>query len=139
VVEADIRGFFDNLSHEWLMRMLAERIDDEPFLRLIKKWLKAGVLDTDGQVLRPGKWVRRKVASSLRCWRMCTCTTRWICGSRESFSAVVEAGRFYIVTPTTLSAALDEQKKPSGSTTSWKNGYGNAGWNWRIQNTGHTV
>ena len=29
---------------------LAERIDDEPFLRLIKKWLTAGVLDTDGQV-----------------------------------------------------------------------------------------
>jgi RNA-directed DNA polymerase len=53
VVEADIRGFFDNLSQQWLMRMLAERIDDEPFLRLIKKWLKAGVLDTDGQVLRP--------------------------------------------------------------------------------------
>jgi len=53
VVEADIRGFFDNLSHQWLMRMLAERIDDEPFLRLIKKWLKAGVLDTDGKVLRP--------------------------------------------------------------------------------------
>jgi group II intron reverse transcriptase/maturase len=53
VAEADIRGFFDNLSHQWLMRMLAERIDDEPFLRLIKKWLKAGVLDTDGKVLRP--------------------------------------------------------------------------------------
>jgi RNA-directed DNA polymerase len=51
-VEADIKGFFDNLSHEWLMRMLA-RIHDEPFLRLIKKWLKAGVLDTDGKVLRP--------------------------------------------------------------------------------------
>jgi retron-type reverse transcriptase len=32
---------------------LAERIDDEPFLRLIKKWLKAGVLDTDGKVWRP--------------------------------------------------------------------------------------
>ena len=44
---------FDNLSHEWLMRMLAERIDDEAILRLIKKWLKAGVLDTDGKVLRP--------------------------------------------------------------------------------------
>jgi retron-type reverse transcriptase len=53
LVEADIKGFFDNLSHEWLMRMLAERVDDEPFLRLIKKWLKAGVLDTDGKVLRP--------------------------------------------------------------------------------------
>ncbi len=53
VVEADIKGFFDNLSHEWLMRMLAERIDDQPTLGLIKKWLKAGVLDTDGKVLRP--------------------------------------------------------------------------------------
>jgi RNA-directed DNA polymerase len=53
VVEADIKGFFDNLSHEWLMRMLAERIDDQAILRLIKKWLKAGVLDTNGKVLRP--------------------------------------------------------------------------------------
>lgn len=53
VVEADIKGFFDHLSHEWLIRMLSERIDDEPLLRLIKKWLKAGVLDTDGKVLRP--------------------------------------------------------------------------------------
>lgn len=53
VVEADIKGFFDNLSHEWLMRMLAERIDDQAILRLIQKWLKAGVLDTDGKVLRP--------------------------------------------------------------------------------------
>jgi len=53
VVEADIKAFFDNLSHEWLMRMLAERIDDQAILRLIKKWLKAGVLDTDGKVIRP--------------------------------------------------------------------------------------
>jgi group II intron reverse transcriptase/maturase len=53
VVEADIKGFFDNLSHDWLMRMLAERIDDQAILRLIKKWLKAGVLDTNGKVLRP--------------------------------------------------------------------------------------
>src|SRR6266852_3574081 len=53
VVEADIKSFFDNLSHEWLMRMLTERIDNQAILRLIKKWLKAGVLDTDGKVLRP--------------------------------------------------------------------------------------
>ena len=53
VVEADIRGFFDNLQHEWLVRMLEERIEDGAFLRLIQKWLKAGVLDTDGQVLHP--------------------------------------------------------------------------------------
>ena len=69
LVEADIKGFFDNLSHEWLMRMLTKRIDDEPFLRLIKKWLKAGVLDTDGNVLRPESGTPlHRVALSLRCW-----------------------------------------------------------------------
>lgn len=53
VVEADIRGFFDNLDHDWLMRMLAQRISDTSFLRLIRKWLKAGILDTTGMVLDP--------------------------------------------------------------------------------------
>jgi RNA-directed DNA polymerase len=52
-VEADIKGFFDNINHDWLIRMLEERIDDKPFLRLIRKWLKAGILDTDGQVVHP--------------------------------------------------------------------------------------
>ena len=53
VVEADIKGYFDHIDHERLMEMLRLRIDDRPFLRLIEKWLKAGVLDTDGQVLHP--------------------------------------------------------------------------------------
>jgi group II intron reverse transcriptase/maturase len=53
VVEADIQGFFDNINHDWMMQMLEERIEDGAFLRLIKKWLKAGVLDTNGQVLHP--------------------------------------------------------------------------------------
>ncbi len=53
LVEADIKGFFDNLNHELLLDMLAERIDDKALLWLIKKWLDAGVLDTDGRVLHP--------------------------------------------------------------------------------------
>ena len=53
VVEADIQGFFDNIDHSWMIQMLEERIEDGAFLRLIKKWLQAGVLDTDGQVLHP--------------------------------------------------------------------------------------
>jgi RNA-directed DNA polymerase len=53
VVEADIKGFFDNISHEWMLRMLAERIEDGAFLRLIGKWLKAGVLEEDGKVVHP--------------------------------------------------------------------------------------
>lgn len=51
VVEADIKGFFDNLDHDRLLAMLAERIDDQALLRLIGKWLKAGVLDTNGEVI----------------------------------------------------------------------------------------
>lgn len=53
VVEADIKGFFDNIDHDWMLRMLKERIDDKSFLRLIEKWLKAGILDTDGAVIHP--------------------------------------------------------------------------------------
>jgi RNA-directed DNA polymerase len=53
VVEADIKGFFDNIEHDWMMRMLGERIEDGAFLRLIRTWLRAGVLDTDGQILHP--------------------------------------------------------------------------------------
>jgi group II intron reverse transcriptase/maturase len=53
VVEADITKFFDTIDHDWMVRMLEERIDDGARLRLVQKWLKAGGLDTDGQVLHP--------------------------------------------------------------------------------------
>lgn len=53
VVEADIKGFFDNINHDWMIRMLAERVDDRALLWLIRKWLKAGVLDRDGKVMHP--------------------------------------------------------------------------------------
>jgi group II intron reverse transcriptase/maturase len=53
IVEADIKGFFDNIEHDWLLKMLEIRIDDKAFLNLIRKWLKAGVLDTDGRVISP--------------------------------------------------------------------------------------
>lgn len=53
IVEADIKGFFDNIDHKWMIRMLEERINDRPFLRLIQKWLRAGILDTSGKVIHP--------------------------------------------------------------------------------------
>jgi RNA-directed DNA polymerase len=45
VLDADIRAFFDSISHAWLMRFLEHRIGDRRLLRLIGKWLWAGVLD----------------------------------------------------------------------------------------------
>jgi group II intron reverse transcriptase/maturase len=53
VVEADIKGFFDNIDHDWLLRMLEERVNDKPFLGLIDTWLKAGILERDGTILHP--------------------------------------------------------------------------------------
>jgi group II intron reverse transcriptase/maturase len=51
VYEADIRGYFTHLNHEWLQTMIRHRIADPVILRLIGKWLKAGVM-TDGVLVR---------------------------------------------------------------------------------------
>jgi RNA-directed DNA polymerase len=50
ILDADIRGFFDHLSHEWLMKFVEHRVTDKRILRLISKWLKAGVSEE-------GKWL----------------------------------------------------------------------------------
>ncbi len=49
IVEADIKGFFDNVDHNWLMKFLKHRVGDKRVLRLIKRFLKAGVIE-DGQL-----------------------------------------------------------------------------------------
>src|SRR5271167_1965597 len=49
ILDADIRSFFDTISQEWLIRFLEHRIGDPRIIRLIQKWLKAGVLE-DGAV-----------------------------------------------------------------------------------------
>jgi group II intron reverse transcriptase/maturase len=44
ILDADIRGFFDNLDHEWLIKFIEHRIGDKKVIRLIQKWLKAGIM-----------------------------------------------------------------------------------------------
>jgi len=48
VLDADIRSFFDTMEHEWLMKFIEHRIADKRMLRLIRKWLRAGVSE-EGQ------------------------------------------------------------------------------------------
>jgi group II intron reverse transcriptase/maturase len=50
ILDADIQSFFDTVSHEWLVRFVEHRIGDPRIIRLIQKWLKAGVLE-DGVVI----------------------------------------------------------------------------------------
>jgi RNA-directed DNA polymerase len=56
VLDADIRGFFDNLSREWLLQFLQHRVADNRILRLIQKWLRAGVMEE-------GKWKDTEVGT----------------------------------------------------------------------------
>jgi group II intron reverse transcriptase/maturase len=54
VVDLDIEKFFDNLDHKWLMKMLALRIADKGFLRLIGRFLRAGIME-EGKVYETDK------------------------------------------------------------------------------------
>ncbi len=45
ILDADVRSFFDSVSHEWLIRFVEHRIGDPRVIRLIRKWLKAGVME----------------------------------------------------------------------------------------------
>lgn len=51
VVDADIRSFFDEMDHQWLMKFLGHRIADRVILRLIGKWLRAGVME-EGKLVK---------------------------------------------------------------------------------------
>src|SRR6266566_1185239 len=53
VLDADIRGFFDNLDKSWMVKFVEHRVADPRILRLIQKWLKAGVMEE-------GKWSESK-------------------------------------------------------------------------------
>jgi RNA-directed DNA polymerase len=52
ILDADIAGFFDTVSHDWLIKFVEHRIVDRRLVRLIRKWLKAGVMEEG--VVRPG-------------------------------------------------------------------------------------
>jgi len=126
VVEADIKSFFGNIDHQWMIKMLELRIADNAFLRLIMKWLKAGILDIDGKVINPytgcpqGSTVSPILANiylhyALDLWfekvvkpacneqaYMCRFADDFICG----FNKEIDAERFYKV----LGSRLDKFK-----------------------------
>jgi group II intron reverse transcriptase/maturase len=56
ILDADLKGFFDTLNHEWLIRFLEHRVMDSRVLRLIGKWLKAGVSED-------GTWSESKLGT----------------------------------------------------------------------------
>ena len=78
VLDADIRDFFGQLDQAWLEKFLEHRIADKRVLRLIDKWLAAGVIE-DGNWSETTRGHRRGHRFR-RCSRTCTCTTSSTCG-----------------------------------------------------------
>jgi group II intron reverse transcriptase/maturase len=56
ILDADIRAFFDNVDHEWIVKFVQHRVADPRILRLIRKWLRAGVSEE-------GEWSETKVGT----------------------------------------------------------------------------
>ena len=56
ILDLDIRSFFDNLQHDWLVRFVEHRVGDKRVVRLIQKWLKAGVVEN-------GRWFQTEEGS----------------------------------------------------------------------------
>jgi len=56
ILDLDIRGYFDNMSHEWTVKFVEHRVGDPRVLRLIQKWLKAGVSED-------GEWSESKIGT----------------------------------------------------------------------------
>lgn len=79
ILDADIAKFFDTIEHDWLVKFIEHRVADTRVVRLIKKWLHAGVL-ADGR-LTQSELGTVQGGSISPLWPTSTCTTRSTCGS----------------------------------------------------------
>ena len=122
LVEADIKGFFDNIEHQKLLEMLSQRINDKATLHLVSKWLKAGIMEPEGHIIHPDtgtpqggiispilaniylhtvldKWFVDGVKPNLRGRAIiCRYADDWVC----AFQYKGDAERFYSVLPKRL-------------------------------------
>src|ERR1700757_1239840 len=78
IVDADIQNFFGSVSQEWLVRFLEHRIGDKRIIRLIEKWLRAGILE-DGVVTVDERGTGQGSVISPLLANIYS-TTSWICG-----------------------------------------------------------
>ncbi len=100
MLEADIKGFFDNVNHDWMMKFLEHDIADKNFLRYIKRFLIAGVMDgTEKKESDKGTPQGDKCP---RCWQMYTCTTHWTCGMKKSYASSARERYIMCGTPMTF-------------------------------------
>jgi retron-type reverse transcriptase len=112
ILDADIKGFFDHVSHEWLEKFLKHRIADTRVLRLIQKWMKAGVLE-NGERLETEQGTPQGAVMTPRTQKITLNSSGncVFCGSQVRIDACHVRLYFYDRWP-----ARAKPRKPSGST-----------------------
>ena len=80
VIDVDIKGFFDNISHELMMQMLQQHTEEKWVLLYAKRWLKAGVEQEDGSIAARGLKAHRREVLSVLYLQTSICTMRLISG-----------------------------------------------------------
>ena len=83
IVDVDLRKFFDTIDHGHLREFLKRRVRDGVILRLIGKWLNAGVLEDGGPSTPETGAPQGGVLAP--CWPISSCTTCWTSGSSRRF------------------------------------------------------
>jgi RNA-directed DNA polymerase len=128
VLDADIRGFFDNLDRGWLLKFLQHRVADPRMLRLIQKWLEAGVMEE-------GEWKNTEtgtpqgsVISPLLAISTCITysTYGWTLGVRSVRTAMSWSSDTRMTTYSGSSAWL----RQTASWWSFGNGWRSSGWSY---------
>jgi Reverse transcriptase (RNA-dependent DNA polymerase) len=115
LVEADIKGFFNNIDHDLLIEMLEKRVDDKAFLNLIRKWLKAGILD-EGQVICPITGTPQAVVWYRQFWLIFIFTRCWMSGFMKQYKRIAEDRFIFVVMRMILFVLLNMKKMRSVST-----------------------
>ena len=130
LVEAEVQGCFDQLDHTWLGAMLRERIEDRAVLRLSRKGLKAGMLETDGRVVPP-ETGSPQGGSSSPSWPLGMCTTPGMGGSQRVSRPTGAARPSCAALPMTGSAPFAIETMRNGCIGCGPKGGRNATCRWR--------
>ena len=116
VVDLDLEKFFDRVNHDILMGRLARRIGDKRLLRIIRRFLEAGMMQ-GGRVRRGATRGRRKAGRSRRCWPTC-CWTTWT----RNWKSAATASAATPTTATFMCAAATAGERVMASVTRFLEG-----------------
>jgi hypothetical protein len=127
VRDADMRGLYDAMAHEWLVKFIEHRIGEQRVVRHIRKWLKAGMLeDGHGRQQEEG---RPKRGAQVHSWRTFICTLSLPSGRRSGVAGTHGELSSSCATVTTSASASSTKTPPSSFCATCGNAFRGSTWN----------